>query len=330
MSSESSKTENVNKDICNFLLELGNYERDYNRDIHRYNAYRKAAASIAKHPTRISSEKEARQLYGVGVKISQKIGIFLRTGTHPQLEEIRKSDKNNVIKELTRVFGIGPAKADILYKKGIRSIDDLKDHKDLLTSHQIIGLKYFDDFEKRIPRSEIKQIEAKIRKISKKRDNNYNLIICGSYRRGAETCGDIDGLLTHNKFTSNKPTDKNYLNIVIQELVKINLITDTLSLGFSKFMGVCQFRKNLPYRRIDLRLIPKDQYYCGILYFTGSDIFNQNMRAHALEKGYTLNEYSLRPVSKNGVPGKPVRISSEKQIFDILNYPYKKPSERDN
>lgn len=49
-----------------------------------------------------------------------------------------------------------------------------------------------------------------------------------------------------------------------------------------------------------LRLIPKDQYYCGVLYFTGSDIFNKNMRAHALEKGFTINEYTIRPLGVTG------------------------------
>ena len=42
------------------------------------------------------------------------------------------------------------------------------------------------------------------------------------------------------------------------------------------------------------RLIPADQFYCGILYFTGSDEFNRQMRQQALEKGFTLNEYNIR------------------------------------
>lgn len=49
-----------------------------------------------------------------------------------------------------------------------------------------------------------------------------------------------------------------------------------------------------------VRLIPKDQYYCGVLYFTGSDIFNKNMRAHALEQGFTVNEYTIRPLGVTG------------------------------
>lgn len=54
------------------------------------------------------------------------------------------------------------------------------------------------------------------------------------------------------------------------------------------------------HRRIDIRLIPFDQYYFGILYFTGSDQFNRQMRSHALEKGFTLNEYCIRPVGATG------------------------------
>ena len=58
------------------------------------------------------------------------------------------------------------------------------------------------------------------------------------------------------------------------------------------------FFADLPFRRLDIRLLPYDQYYCGILYFTGSDQFNKAMRTHALEQGFTLNEYSLRPIDK--------------------------------
>jgi DNA polymerase beta len=71
-------------------------------------------------------------------------------------------------------------------------------------------------------------------------------------------------------------------------------------------------------------LIPNDEYYCGILYFTGSDMFNKNMRGIALDKGFTLNEHSLRRLdSKESLP-----VNSEKDIFDYLGMEYKKPEER--
>lgn len=67
------------------------------------------------------------------------------------------------------------------------------------------------------------------------------------------------------------------------------------------FQGVCRLATGNPSRRLDIRLIPHEQYHCAVLYFTGSDVFNKEMRAHALEKRFTLNEYSLRPI---GVTGK--------------------------
>ena len=48
------------------------------------------------------------------------------------------------------------------------------------------------------------------------------------------------------------------------------------------------------------RLIPHDQYYCALLYFTGSDVFNKHMRQYALEHDFTLNEYCIRPVGSTG------------------------------
>lgn len=99
-------------------------------------------------------------------------------------------------------------------------------------------------------------------------------------------------------------------------------------MGETKFMGACKLSKESFTRRLDIRLTPYDQYFCAILYFTGSDMFNKEMRTHALEMGFTLNEYTLRPVGSTGVPGEPVEINSEKEIFDCIGFPYKEPQER--
>lgn len=53
-------------------------------------------------------------------------------------------------------------------------------------------------------------------------------------------------------------------------------------------------------RRLDIRLNPYDQFDCAVLYFTGSDLFNKHMREHALRQGFTLNEYTLRPIGSTG------------------------------
>ncbi|XP_066251745.1 DNA polymerase beta-like isoform X2 [Euwallacea similis] len=283
---------NPNHDLCDFLLELADYEKNITRNIYKYNAYNKAAAILAAQSTRVTSGAEAKKLSGVGNKISEKIDEYLTTGKLQKLENIHHDKTTQAINLLTRVSGIGPAKARKLVEEGISTIEDLRKHKDTLNHHQIIGLK-----------------------------------------RGRPESGDIDTLVTHPDYTSknlNKSHNDLVLKHIVERLETCGLITETLSLGDTKFMGTCQLNLDLPTRRLDIRFQPYDQYYCNILYFTGSDIFNQRMRAHALEQGFTLNEYTLRPVGSTGIPGEAIEINSEEEIFDIINYPCKNPEERNN
>nr|XP_060643010.1 DNA polymerase beta [Anolis sagrei ordinatus] len=333
MSKRKAPQENPNDGITDFLTELANYERNVNRAIHKYNAYRKAASVISKYPSKIKSGAEAKKLDGVGAKIAEKIDEFLSTGKLRKLEKIRQDDTSSSINFLTRVSGIGPAAARKFVDEGIKTLEDLKKNAHKLNHHQQIGLKYFEDFEKRIPRNEMLEMQEIVLSKVKEVDPRYIATVCGSFRRGAESSGDMDILLTHPDFTSESSKQPKLLHQVVDQLEKAHFVTDTLSKGDTKFMGVCQLPSkeegtNYPYRRIDIRLIPKDQYYCGVLYFTGSDIFNKNMRTHALEKGFTLNEYTLRPLGVTGVAGEPLPVDSEKDIFDYIQWKYREPKDR--
>uniref|UniRef100_A0A6I8P5P6 Crossover junction endonuclease MUS81-like HHH domain-containing protein n=1 Tax=Ornithorhynchus anatinus TaxID=9258 RepID=A0A6I8P5P6_ORNAN len=116
MSKRKAPQETLNVGITDFLTELANYERNVNRAIHKYNAYRKAASVIAKYPNKIKSGAEAKKLDGVGAKIAEKIDEFLSTGKLRKLESqkkegirelIRQDDTGSSINFLTRVSGIG-------------------------------------------------------------------------------------------------------------------------------------------------------------------------------------------------------------------------------
>ncbi|XP_036154316.1 DNA polymerase beta isoform X3 [Myotis myotis] len=304
MSKRKAPQETLNGGITDMLTELANFEKNVNQAIHKYNAYRKAASVIAKYPHKIKSGAEAKKLPGVGTKIAEKIDEFLATGKLRKLEKIRQDDTSSSINFLTRVTGIGPSAARKFVDEGIKTLEDLRKNEDKLNHHQRIGLKYFEDFEKRIPREEMLQMQDIVLNEVKKVDSEYIATVCGSFRRGAESSGDMDVLLTHPSFTSE-----------------------------SNKQGVCQLPskndgKEYPHRRIDIRLIPKDQYYCGVLYFTGSDIFNKNMRTHALEKGFTINEYTIRPLGVTGVAGEPLPVDSEKDIFDYIQWKYREPKDR--
>ncbi|OXB62717.1 hypothetical protein ASZ78_010784 [Callipepla squamata] len=366
MSKRKAPQESPNQGITDFLTELANYERNVNRAIHKYNAYRKAASVISRYPSRIRSGAEAKKLDGVGAKIAEKIDEFLSTGKLRKLEKIRQDDTSASINFLTRVTGIGPAAARKFVEEGIKTLEDLRKNEHKLTHHQRIGLKYFEDFEKRIPREEMLQMQEIVLKEVKNVDPNYIATVCGSFRRGAESSGDMDILLTHPTFTSESSKQSKLLHQVIEQLEKVHFVTDVLSKGDTKFMGVCQLPNkedgtSYPHRRIDIRytfqymknlsifcvtdicfkfciqisisvfkirLIPKDQYYCGVLYFTGSDIFNKNMRAHALEMGFTINEYTIRPLGVTGVAGEALPVECERDIFDYIQWKYREPKDR--
>ncbi|XP_040573622.1 DNA polymerase beta [Lepeophtheirus salmonis] len=299
VSPTKSSINNLNADFCELLNELATFEQNVNGNKFKSNAYRKAANVLSKHSTRITSGDEARKLDGIGAKIALKIDEFIETGNLRKLDNIRTDDKANAINLLTRVIGIGPVKArELVENEGIRTVEDLRKIEEKLTNAQ----------------------------------KTYTMTICGSYRRGLPTSGDVDVLLTHDSFTSSSTNDSqkkgHHLAKVVSSLQKAKFITDTLSHGPTKFMGVCRLTSDSKYRRLDILLLPKDQYYCGVLYFTGSDMFNKKMRAHALEKGFTLNEHSLRPIDEAQLPLDPLPVSSEEDIFDYISFDYKDPEER--
>ncbi|RUS26773.1 DNA polymerase beta-like protein [Jimgerdemannia flammicorona] len=80
------------------------------------------------------------------------------------------------------------------------------------------------------------------------------------------------------------------------------------------------------------RFIPHENYYTGLLAWTGDDELNRIMRSRAKELGYTLNEYGLRRRIKTETgeetPGEKIPINSEEDVFKKLGMPYMEPHER--
>lgn len=235
------------------------------------------------------------------------------------------------VNDLTRITGIGPAFAQkLVNEEGIMSIEDLQKKKVKLNHHQEIGLKYYKEFEQRIPRGEIEIYEKLIRKSIDEIDENIEMIIAGSYRRGTSSSGDIDILITQEKTSSICLDDYTLLDRVVKKLQKDKIITDIIGQGGKKFMGVAKLSDNINdfkphiHRRIDIMFICHDQYYCGLLHFTGSDFFNNQLRSYAIEKGFHLSEFAITKKPSSS----PLKVTCEKDIFDYLGVPYLKPSER--
>lgn len=71
------------------------------------------------------------------------------------------------------------------------------ERSDLLTPRQV-GLELYDDLRARIPREECKAIYDLVRSEAMAIDSKLWIEIMGSYRRGQETSGDVDFLITRD------------------------------------------------------------------------------------------------------------------------------------
>lgn len=309
-------------------------------------------------------------------------------------EGLRPNDNNPIAQaeyDLRMVYGVGPVLAKKLVKTGMRlnylinNWDDLlndypefnmkilhlEDIKqilkqdrfkwlNMLTHHQLLGIKYFKDITIKIPRIEVSKIELYLQKVATYMNNNIIIQCCGSYRRGRDRSGDADALMTHKLLYTIEDIDLdrkqngNILTHYITLLTKLGFLKDHLTEGGNtKYMGFCKLPNknnnnannnanninngnnnildtppdiyNLN-RRIDIRFVPYNSYGTALLYFTGSKNFNTAMRRKALKMGYTLSEYGLYKTDNKSIQ---IPTPTEEDVFKILEMKYKTPAERD-
>ena len=279
-------------------------------------------------------------------KTIDKISQIMETGEIKEASiSIKEQEKMNAVKEFTSVYAIGPAKAKDLYLTyKIKNVSELrqlikktnntipnnlqkpsttksKKVTTILNKKQLIGLQYYEDLLTRIPRKEITQFENWLRNIIETKYNNQiRYTIAGSYRRGKETSGDIDLLITSNVYKNNEA-----MNLMIQELNESNYLKETLAKGKKKFMGIISIG-NQPCRHLDIVETTEEDYPFAILYFTGSGPFNVKMRKLALEKGYSINEYAMT-IKKTKERVDHI-FKTEQDIFTFLGMDYKLPIDR--
>lgn len=283
--------------------------------------------AIKAYNQEIKCGKQAmNDIKGVGKGIADRIDEILESGTLTELGI--KNEKNDIMELLKSVTGVGDTRAQKWFEMGIKSIDELrnaiKDSTIKSTHHIDLGLKYYNDLKERIPRAEMDILKSSVETHIKAVDKDIIFEVCGSYRRGLPTSGDIDILVSHSKYMENISNEK-ILSKIVKYMETTGFLVDYLTKdGEKKYMGFCKLGPKNKARRIDIRVIDYISYYAGVIYFTGSQHFNIEVRNKALEKGMSLSEYGL----VNQDTKEKIFLKSEAELFEILKIPYKTPQER--
>jgi DNA polymerase/3'-5' exonuclease PolX len=318
----------MNKELLVVLEELRKIA-DIQGEVYKEKAYRKAILGIKNINYVITGQRlpdlKENKIPGIGQGILSKIVEFIKTGKIKELDKLRTDKRVKAYNIFSNIIGVGPATIEDWLSMKVYNLTDLRkaisSGKISLNHMQKLGLKYYSDLTERIPRAEVTSIGESVRRILDSIKPGIKFEISGSYRRGAATSGDIDIILTHDKY------DNTLLTAFRNGVAHNEDYIDTTSSGEQRLTFLWRSRVSGKIRQVDLVWIPPHQFAPSILYFTGSWEFNEKMRGIAKAKGYRLNQMGLFKIKPDGTL-ELIHAKTEKDIFDILGMKYLRPEER--
>ncbi|KAK4508590.1 hypothetical protein PRZ48_002329 [Zasmidium cellare] len=329
------KSNSPNQATIDVLQQMADYYGQTG-DEWRIRAYRKCITSLRNYPTKVTTREEAAKLPNVGPRLAEKIEEIAFTNHLRRLDNAKAEPSDQVLQTFMQVYGAGIVQASRWVRDGYKTLDELLQRADL-TDNQKIGIEHFEDFNSRIPRAEVAQHGSVVRKSLQAIDPSFEVIVGGSYRRGAKDSGDIDCIVTRPN------TNADHLrNVVLGQLVPqltakgflVASLAITSKDDGSKWHGASRLPGSKTWRRLDLLLVPSDELGAALIYFTGNDIFNRSLRLLASYKGMRLNQRGLYrdvirgPKRVKVTEGTLVEGKDEKKIFEALGVPWRPPEHR--
>jgi DNA polymerase/3'-5' exonuclease PolX len=263
---------------------------------------------------------------GLGKEVRAKIAKIIAEGSLDISPEVRA--RADTLDVFAGIYGVGPKKAEDLLAAGYTTLAGLREAVAAgtlkLTKNQLAGLKHYEDINSRIPRAEM---DAHAALLMGAKPAALEGVIVGSYRRGRPDSGDIDMLVR----TARADVDAGAaLADYVSALRSLGYIREVLAQGEHKCLAIAALpgaggAGKTKARRLDLLVTPPAEFPFAVFYFTGCDTFNVRVRAHAQERGFTLNEHALTQVSS----GKTVKgIKTERDIFSALKLKWVEPVDR--
>jgi len=323
-----------NKQIARILRDTAQLLEIDGAIIGRYRSYEKAAELIDSLPESVEQlvkePEKLEELPGIGERMVEHLQEIVKTGDYSLRKKLLKKYPATIL-DVLQLQSLGPKKVAFLWSNfkaaTVADVERLAREQKLRDlpgfgekSEQNI-LKAVDVFKKSTGRFLIHTAEAAalglaehIKKGGKAVDS---VTPAGSLRRGKETVGDLDLLVTlADGFTSQKHVDA-----LAEHILKFPDIDQKLAHGENKVSFT--LTNGL---QVDVRLLEKENFGAALLYFTGSKEHNVALRGRANDMGLTLNEYALATLKGE----KPVAGRTEEEIYAKLKLDYIPPELREN
>jgi DNA polymerase (family 10) len=321
-----------NKSIANVLYETADLMEINGDDSFRIRSYRRAAETLESHPQQVAEladdPKKLLEIPGIGKGMAANIQELTRSGKLAVHQELLGKYSLGML-ELFKIQGLGPKSIALIwsaFKVGsLEGVENLAKEGKLRTlprmsekSEQKI-LKAIEDYRRISGRFLIDEADRTAEQLAEHLTGVKGIEAitpAGSLRRGRETVGDLDVLITGPACAND--TQRAAL---IEKIVTFPKIDQILVKGDNKVSF--KLRSGL---QVDVRTLSPDSYGAGLQYFTGSKNHSVALRQRALKMGMTLNEYGLTRLKDDKV----VASRTEEDIYATLKLDWIPPELRES
>jgi len=320
-----------NPTIGHLLSETADLLEIDGGDGFRIRSYRRAAEAAEQTTVELadaaSDAARLLEIPGIGKGMAANIQAIVLTGTLPLREELLQKYGSGLL-ELLKLPSMGPKTVALFWAAAqIGSIDQLSQAIDAgrLTGLPRMGEKQIEKLRKGIDeyRRSSGRYRIDVAEEAAQRITAYLLAFpgiervtpAGSLRRGRETAGDLDLLVTGPACAPEQT------GAAVEYVAAYPGIRDIIAKGENKVSF--HLADGL---QVDVRLLPSASYGAALQYFTGSKAHNVSLRQRALKMGYTLSEWSLARLDDNSV----VAAATEEKIYAALGMDWMPPEMREN
>jgi DNA polymerase (family 10) len=321
-----------NKSIATVLYETADLLEIDAADSFRIRSYRNAAQAIENLTEQIKDiigePKKVLAIPGIGKGMLLNLQELFRDGRLSMQAELLEKYHPSML-QLLKIQGLGPKTIALIWSAyqvsdvdGVEKLareGKIRELPRMGEKHEKKLLKAIEDYRRISGRFLIDAAETEANKLAAylaEFPGFDKITPAGSLRRGRETVGDLDILVTGAACCSAEERQR-----AVQYIAQYPPLMSIIAQGDNKISF--RLRSDL---QVDVRLLPPQSFGAAMQYFTGSKAHNVALRQRALKMGYTLNEYSLADLeTEKAVAGK-----TEEEIYAKLNLDYIPPELREN